>query len=257
MSWRSGLIGNNENIISLPKRRPWIIGLIDGLCASNLIKSSLIAHKNRFAFIVLDSTLEIAFKNFLVNEKKITNIPETTWKFREKIIKIVKNHANFEKDVWSDIDYFYKLRIGLYHEDAEKTVTDETVNNFQELVEFVIDNLFSIESSSMVPLTQSLLPFRESLQEGIPINRIPEKINVLVVAVAESKSKDPNELNEFLKIKGFRGKLSNNTMSVYLGNTMKHLFYFDEYWRLSDVGKNRYEEFRKSYVPPKENENDE
>ena len=84
----------------MAKRRPWLIGLIDGLCTSNLIKSSLIAHKNRFAFIVLDSTLEIAFKNFLVNEKKITNIPETTWKFREKIIKILKNHAKFEKDVW-------------------------------------------------------------------------------------------------------------------------------------------------------------
>jgi len=256
MQNRSVLLGNNENTTSLAKRRPWIIGLIDGLCASNLIKSSIIAHKNRFAFIVLDSTLEIAFKNFLVNEKKITNIPETTWKFREKIIKILKNHAKFEKDVWSDINYFYKLRVGLYHEDAEKTVTDETVNNFQELVEFVIDNLFGIESSAIVPLTQSLLPFRESMQEGIPINRIPQKINVLVIAVAESKSKDPNELNEFLKKKGFRGELSNNTMSVYLGNTMKHLFYFDEYWRLSEVGKSRYEELRKSYVTPKENDND-
>lgn len=241
----------------MAKTRPWIIGLIDGLSAANLIKSSSIAHKNRFAFIVLDSTLEIAFKNFLVNEKKISTIPESQWKFREKIIKIMKKNVKFDKDVWSDIDYFYNLRVGLYHEDAEKTVIDETVNKFQELVEFVLDNLFEIESSSMVPLTQSLIPLKESPSEGIPINRIPEKINVLVVAVAESKSKEPNELNEFLKIKGFRGKLSNNTMSVYLNNTMKHLFYFDDYWKLSQEGKIRYDEFRKSYVTLKKKDDDE
>jgi len=256
-NYGSVLLGDYENTSSLATKKPWIIGLIDGLSAANLIRSSSIAHKNRFAFIVLDSTLEIAFKSFLVNEKKISTIPESQWKFREKIIKIMKKNVNFEKELWSDINYFYNLRVGLYHEDAEKTVIDETVNNFQELVEFVIDKLFGVESSTMVPLTQSLLPLKESTQEGIPINSIPEKINVLVVAVGESESKDPNELSEFLEKKGLRGKLLNNTMGVYLNNTMKHLFYFDDYWKLSDEGKNRYETLRKSYVTHKEQDNNE
>ena len=44
---------------------PWLNGILDGINASNLIRASTIEHKNRFAFILLDSTLEITFKNFL------------------------------------------------------------------------------------------------------------------------------------------------------------------------------------------------
>jgi hypothetical protein len=51
------------------KRKPWTRGLYEGVIAADLIsKQQRLEQKNRIALIVLDSTLEIAFKEYLVNE---------------------------------------------------------------------------------------------------------------------------------------------------------------------------------------------
>lgn len=232
----------------MSKIRPWINGLIDGISASNLIRSSTIEHRNRIAFIILDSTLEMAFKKYIQNVKKLPNIPESTWKHRDTINKMVKKNSTFDEAVWEEVNYFYEIRTGMYHEDSEKTVSDTTIGDFQELTEFLIDNLFSIKCLEIIPLSQSLLPQKDVETDKIPINKIAERINVIVVAVAESKSRTPIEINEFLKKKGFRGTISNSIISGNLNHFYPHLFYFDEYWKLSDGGQSRYDEIRKSYV---------
>ncbi len=132
--------------------QPWLNGLIDGLSASNLIRNSIIENKNRIAFIILDSTLEIAFKNFILNVKKLPSISESTWRNRETVNKIVKKHTDFDPETWKEVDYFYRIRTGLYHADSEKTVTNTIVNDFQDTVEFFINNLFNIQCSKLVPL---------------------------------------------------------------------------------------------------------
>lgn len=231
--------------------KPWIKGIIDGINGSNLIRSSSIEHKNRIAFIILDSTLEIAFKTYLVNELKIKSIPTEKWKHREEVIKIMKTKVKFEDDVWGAIDYFYNIRIGLYHQDSDKTVTDGTVGDFQELVEFCIDNLFSVNCSELSVLPTSLLPPKESEPGKIPINQIREKINVILIAVKESQSKNPIELNEVLKKKGFRGKITNTNITIYLNHTFSYLFHQEDgIWKLSEEGEKRYEELRRTYLPP-------
>lgn len=52
----------------LAKRKPWTKGLYEGVIAADLISKQRLEQKNRIALIVLDSTLEIAFKEYLVNE---------------------------------------------------------------------------------------------------------------------------------------------------------------------------------------------
>jgi len=228
---------------------PWLNGIIDGINASNLIRASTIEHKNRFAFILLDSTLEIAFKNFLTNVKKIPKLDDSIWKSRDAIIKIVKKNSSLDKEVWEDIEYFYKIRTGLYHEDSEKTVTDGTVNDFQELVQFCIEELFTIRCSDLIPMVQTLLPIGSTEITKIPINRIPEKINVVVVAVAESESKNPQDILEVLKKKGFRGQINSSTITIYLNHTFSYLFHNEEgIWKLSEEGKGRYEEMKNTYL---------
>jgi len=233
-------------------KQPWVNGLIDGISASNLIRSSTIENKNRIAFIILDSTLEIAFKNYILNVKKLPNIKESTWRNRETVNKIVKKHTDFEVDTWKEVDYFYGVRTGLYHADSEKTVTETTINDFQDTVEFFINNLFNVQCSKLVPLTHSLIPSEISTAEisdnKIPINKIPERINVLVIAVGESESKNASDINEFLKRKGFKGKIPNNVINTNLNHFYKHCFYFDEYWKLSEEGQKRYNSIQKSYV---------
>ncbi len=233
----------------LTKPKPWINGLIDGISGSNLIRQSLIPHKNRFAYVILDSTLEIAYKNFIVNEKKIGNFPSSKWKFRDEIEKLVKKHTNFDQEVWDEVNYFYKIRTGLYHEDSDKTVTDETVNNFQELVEFFIEKLFNVSCSELTPLTQSLISTSLKESSKIPINNIPQKINVIVVAVGESDSKTPEEIQNILKKKGFRGSINTATISTYLNHTFSYLFHKEnDTWRLSEEGMTRYDDLKKTYL---------
>lgn len=246
----------------MKKISPWLRGLIDGLDASNLIRLSTIPYKNRIALIILDSTLEMAFKNYIENVKKITNIPEDRWKHREQVVKIVKSHITFDDETWQQVEYFYKLRVGLYHEDASKTVPDETLGNFQELVEFMINEFFNIKCSDLTAISQNLIPIPSDESASstdtkngsvveIPINKIPEKINVIVVAVKETKSKNPAEINNALKRRGFRGKISNNTISIYLNQVFSYLFYKSEdTWILSSEGEKRYEELRRTYLPP-------
>jgi len=227
---------------------PWLRGLLDGISAVNLIRSSTIAHKNRIAIIILDSTLEIAFKNYIENVLNMKNTTKSKWLSREELNKIVKKKTDFDPEVWKQVDYFYEIRNSFYHEASEKTVIDDTVNNFQELVEFFIDNLFNIQCSQELPLTQSLLP--SDLQpQKVPINRISEIINVIVVAVAESESKDAVEINEYLKKKGFRGNIANGVISKYLNHHYSHFFYKDSdgIWRLSDEGKERHKEIKNAY----------
>ena len=50
------------------RKKPWTRGLYEGVIAAHMIAKQKYAQKNRIALIVLDSTLEIAFKEFLVND---------------------------------------------------------------------------------------------------------------------------------------------------------------------------------------------
>lgn len=233
---------------------PWVFGLIDGLAASNLVRASLIEHKERIAFIILDSTLEQVFKKYITNVRKINNIQDTTkWEKREFLIKLVKGKTDFAKETWDDVDFFYNIRTGLYHEESEKTVSPSSVGRFQELVEYFINELFDVVCYEIIPLTSSLFPTKEDVEittnGNVSINLIKEKINVLIVAVAESQSKSTVELKEVLRRKGLKEEISSSVISVYLtGKSYKHLFYFEDYWKLTDEGRRKYENIKMSFI---------
>lgn len=232
----------------MAKIKPWIQGLIDNLAGSNLIRTTTIQHRNRLALILLDSALEIAFKNFLEFEKKF-NIARVAIKERENLHKIIKKHTKFDNEVWSRIDFFYKLRCDLYHEEAEKTLSDSLIEEFHELVEFVIDQLFGIESAKSTPSITDILPTKQPIAAGIPVGQIKEKINVLVVAVRESQARSAAEIQEALERLGYRGKMSVGVINDNLKHWYPHLFYYDKTsgtWKLSAEGERRYDQIRES-----------
>ncbi len=63
------VIANRNKAIA--KRKPWAKGLFEGVIAADFIFKQSLEQKNRIALIVLDSTLEIAFKEYLVNESGV------------------------------------------------------------------------------------------------------------------------------------------------------------------------------------------
>ena len=104
------------------EEKPWLSGIIDNLfIAKELFTSGLIQTKNRVSLILIDDALELAFKNYIIKEKKF-KLPVNT-KFRENLHKMVKKHSSFDETTWNLIDHYYGLRCDLYHEEGGKNRT--------------------------------------------------------------------------------------------------------------------------------------
>ena len=80
--------------------KPWLLGLVEAIDAVDLLERSPLETKNRFSLIVLDSTFEIALKEFIVHNKKLFSPREfddvaiaTLFKKRTQVIN-VSDHLN-------------------------------------------------------------------------------------------------------------------------------------------------------------------
>lgn len=111
------------------KAKPWTRGLYEGVVAADLISKQRLGQKNRIALIVLDSTLEIAFKEYLVNEsgstyndKKLTEVFAKRSNVHDEIKKFVHGVSD---EKWAKINYYYNLRCKLIHEKISATINDE------------------------------------------------------------------------------------------------------------------------------------
>ena len=140
--WQQKIVSANIATIT---QKPWAAGLLEGVVATHIFFKNSFIQKNRICLIVLDSTLEIAYKEFLVNEKNIG---------KEAFAKICENRAEIEKKVREHIDvpdevikkvnYYYKLRCNLIHQRATPSVTDEEIEDYRSIVEKLLQKMFGI-----------------------------------------------------------------------------------------------------------------
>ena len=130
------------------KRKPWTMGLYEGIIAADLISKQRLEQKNRIAFIVLDSTLEIAFKEYLVNESgKLYSDSRLTAIFgnRTAVHNEIKKYVNIKTDIWKKIEHFYRLRCKLVHERATVGIADSQLRDFRGVVEGVLNKLYKLK----------------------------------------------------------------------------------------------------------------
>jgi len=127
----------NKDLI---KEKPWTRGLLENILAVDAILKTSFENKNRYALILLDSCLEIGFKEFIVNVKKIPLPPEKK-KFREILHKQVKKNTTISVTIWDKIEHYYRLRCDLYHEKATPTLTNEDILDYRELVCGILEKL--------------------------------------------------------------------------------------------------------------------
>jgi hypothetical protein len=120
-----------ENIKEL-KDKPWTRALLENIIATDIVLKSNLEYKNRYALILLDSCLEIAFKEYILRVKKF-NLPLKA-DFRKNLHKMVKKHSSFNKILWDKIDTYYDLRCKLYHEEAATSLTKTEIVDFREEV---------------------------------------------------------------------------------------------------------------------------
>jgi hypothetical protein len=131
----------------LAKRKPWTKGLYEGVIAADLISKQRLEQKNRIALIVLDSTLEIAFKEYLVNESGTAYSDSrllTIFGNRTTVQNEIKTYVNIEAIIWKKIDYYYRLRCKLIHERVTVGVSDDQIQDFRQLVEQVLRKLYKL-----------------------------------------------------------------------------------------------------------------
>lgn len=129
------------------KDKPWAKGLYEAMIAVDLIGNQRLEQKNRILLILLDSTLEIAFKEFLVNEsghhytdKILLDIFNT----RHKVETEIKKYVKISQKHWKKINHYYGLRCKLIHERATVGIGDEQIEDYREIVQKILKKLFKL-----------------------------------------------------------------------------------------------------------------
>ncbi len=128
---------------------PWKQALIDAIkIAEGLMIKEKPQHKNRVAILILDSTVEISLRYYLIyvvadkgskEQAKVTHF--------EDLMKNVKGRSRnqgISDDTWNKISNLHRNRDQLYHMAADMTVEDQSVLTFKEAVLDILGKLFDI-----------------------------------------------------------------------------------------------------------------
>lgn len=133
---------------AIAEQSPWVTGLYEQVAAAEIILRQRFEEKNRIALIVLDSALEIAFKEFLVHGVEGDRIGDDRLKKlfgdRLSVHREVQKHVELPKDLWRRIDYFYDLRSKMIHERATVPVSDAQIRGYRAAVQVVLHRLFDL-----------------------------------------------------------------------------------------------------------------
>jgi len=111
-----------------------------------MIEKSSLQQKNRIALIILDSTLEIAYKEYLVNEQNIgvaefKNIADNRTLIQTEVLKTITMPTATVKK----INFYYKLRCDLIHQRVTPAITDKQIEDYRKIVEEILDKMFGLQ----------------------------------------------------------------------------------------------------------------
>ncbi|NUQ83466.1 MAG: hypothetical protein HUU11_02025 [Anaerolineales bacterium] len=244
-------------MVSKERANPILRGIIDTMLGVELVRQSSIPHKNRLAVILIDSAFETACRGYLQHVAKVTLTD--AHKHRDTLVKTIKSKLNtIDEQVWSDIDYYYtEIRCDFYHQSAGKTITDVTLLDYKETVEFVIDQAFGIKIDELVKSQNGILnegqksaadaTFQTSV---VPVSSLQNRTDKVLVAVAELNPSDVEQVNDYFKKEGDALRLKQDEfINIVARNSgSKKLFYFDKSsktWTLSGLGRFRISQIQK------------
>jgi hypothetical protein len=126
-------------------KKPWSIGLLESVIAADSISRMQLSQKNRISLVILDSTVEIAYKEYLVNEKKIGVVRfNAIAQNRTEVQKEVAKRLRLSAATLKKIDYYYKLRCNLIHQQATPAISDPEIAAYREIVETLLKRMFGL-----------------------------------------------------------------------------------------------------------------
>ena len=236
---------------------PWMRGIVDTLVGAELLRTSAIPHRNRLAVILIDSAFETACRAFLQHKCKVKL--SDAHKHRDNLLAMVKAKLpTIDSDVWANINFYYEeIRCDFYHESAGKTITDTTLLDYRDTVEFVVDQAFGDGVRRMVELALEEAtapgPAQAASEEtGIHVSAATSRVDKVLLAVAQEQPKRVEDVNEFFKREGggLRLKATEFTNILARNGGSKKLFYFDRQakrWTLSGLGKFRLKQLKEGH----------
>ncbi len=132
----------------IAKEKPWTKGLYEGIAAVDLIFKKHYEQKNRICLIILDSTLEIAFKEYLVNESGARYSPQRLLNLFSNRIEVhteIEKFVSIRAGLWKKINYYYLQRCNLIHLRSTASLMDSDIEDYRDVVQDVLNILFNLE----------------------------------------------------------------------------------------------------------------
>jgi hypothetical protein len=134
---------------AVANQKPWTRGLYEGVIAADLIwKQKFLEQRSRIALIILDSTLEIAFKEYLVNESGVyySEAQLLTIISKRNLVhqEVQKYITTIKPSNWGKITYYNNLRNKLIHERASVGINDADIKDFRKVVENILYELYKL-----------------------------------------------------------------------------------------------------------------
>jgi histidine kinase/DNA gyrase B/HSP90-like ATPase len=134
------------------QNQPWTLGLVESLAMVDVVERQRFETKNRISLILLDSTFEIALKEFIVNRRDLFPPNEYTdaeisrlFSRRHLVTSLILQKRPTLQPLIDSADYYYTLRNKLTHERATVNVVDSDVRNYRLTVEQLLTALFNLE----------------------------------------------------------------------------------------------------------------
>jgi hypothetical protein len=127
---------------------PWTLGLVEAIAAVDLLRrQKSFQTRNRIALLLLDSSFEIALKEFIVHTQGLSlggKSLEQIFEQRDAVIKIVRQKVDFDSVTLTKINHYYLQRNKLVHERATADITEADVDNYSETIQGVLTKLFGL-----------------------------------------------------------------------------------------------------------------
>lgn len=133
---------------SLLKQKPWAGGLQDSIIAADMIFKSSLVQKNRVCLVIIDSTLEIAYKEYILKEqgmgsKTFKNISENRADVQKEVLKTISiSNVDLKK-----LNHYYKLRCDLIHQKSTPTIDDSEIEDYRQIVCDLLLKMFGMSLS--------------------------------------------------------------------------------------------------------------
>lgn len=130
---------------------PWTLGLVESLAMVDVVEQKRFETKNRISLILLDSTFEIALKEFIVHRhdlfppKEYSNAEiRRLFSQRHLVTNAILQKLPALKSSIDIANHYYEMRNKLIHERATVDVVDRDIKNYRRTIERLLHSLFDL-----------------------------------------------------------------------------------------------------------------